>query len=112
MSIFTDLYASTRTLFPHILAEINEDAGPQFAFAITAIEDELNSIITSFKQAVEEEVPFKQFHLEKHTITLLQSEVKLHRDKAHKSVKRIHENYSFLEYNLIFAVPSATNSLL
>ncbi len=47
-----------------------------------------------------------------HTMTLLLAAVRLHRDKAHKSVKRGDQDYSFLEYKIVFEVSLATGRLL
>jgi hypothetical protein len=43
---------------------------------------------------------------EKHTITMLLAAVRLHCDKAHKSVRKGNQDYSFLEYKFVFDVPS------
>ena len=38
--------------------------------------------------------------------------MRLHRDKAHKSVKKEDQDFSFLEYKFVFEVPSETGRLL
>ena len=85
---FKDLYASTKTLLPHVFYAVNKKAGPTFAFAKTAIEDELTIIKAAFKESKERKISFKDSIVEKHTMTLLLAAVRLHRDKAHKSVKK------------------------
>jgi hypothetical protein len=49
--------------------------------------------------------------VEKHTMTLLLAAVRLHRGKAHKSAKRGDQDYSFLEYKIVFEVPKETGRL-
>jgi hypothetical protein len=109
---FKDLYASTKTLLPHVFDAVNKKAGPTFAFAKTAIVDELTIIKAAFKEAKERKIDFKDIIVEKHTMTLLLAAVRLHRDKAHKSVKRGDQDYSFLEYKIVFEVSSETGRLL
>jgi hypothetical protein len=108
---FRELYASAKSRLPLLLAEVNEKAGRDFAFAKTAIDDELRSIRAAFQQANEEGVSFEEVIVRKHTITLLLSAVRLHRDKANESVKRGDRDYSFLEYKFVFEVPSETGRL-
>jgi hypothetical protein len=43
---------------------------------------------------------------------VLLAAVWLHRDRAHKSVKKPNQDYSFLEYKYVFEVPSETGRLL
>jgi hypothetical protein len=108
---FRDAYASTKTLLPYILEAVNKEAGPEFAFALTAIEDELRTTRAAFKQSKEEKLAFKAVIVEKHTITMLLAAVRLYRDKAHKSVRKGNQDYSFLEYKFVFDVPVETGRL-
>jgi hypothetical protein len=109
---FKDLYASTKTLLPHIFVAVNKKAGPSFAFAKTAIEDKLTISKAAFKESKERKTAFNDIIVEKHTMTLLLAAVRLHDDKAHKSVKRGDQDYSFLEYKIVFEVPMETGRLL
>jgi hypothetical protein len=102
---FKDLYASTKTLLPHIFDAVNTKAGPTFAFAKTAIEDELTIIKAAFKEPKEKKIAFKD-------ITMLLAAVMLHHDRAHKSVNGGDQDYSFLECKIVFEVPSETCRLL
>jgi hypothetical protein len=90
---------------------LNKEAGSEFAFALTAIEDELRTIRAAFKQSKEEKLANKAVIVENHTITMLVAAVRLHRDKAHKSVRKGNQDYSFLEYKFVFDVPSETGRL-
>jgi hypothetical protein len=111
ISGFRDAYASTKTLLPYILEAVNKEVGKDFGFARTAVEDELRTIRAAFQQSKEADRSFKDVIVEKHTITMLLAAVRLHRDKAHKSVKKGNQDYSFLEYKFVFQVPSETGRL-
>jgi hypothetical protein len=111
ISGFRDAYASTKTLLPYILEAVNDKAGSQFGFARTAIEDELKTIRAAFWKSKEVNRAFKDVIVERHTITMLLAAVRLHRDKAHRSVKKGIQDYSFLEYKFVFDVPSETGRL-
>jgi hypothetical protein len=108
LSGFRDTYAATKTLLPYILEAVNKRAGPEFAFAVTATQDEINSIRAAFKESKKENIPFNQVVPQKHTITVLLAAVRLHRDKAHSSVKKGDQDCSFLEHKFVFEVPSET----
>jgi hypothetical protein len=108
---FRDAYASTKTLLPYMLEAVNKEAGSEFAFALTAIEDELRTIRAAFKQSKKQKFAFKAVIVEKHTITMLLAAVRLHHDKAHKSVRKGNQDYSFLKYKFVFDVPSKTGRL-
>jgi hypothetical protein len=97
---FRDTYASTKTLLPYILVAVNKEAGSQFAFALSAIEDELRTIRAAFKQSKEEKLAFKAVLVERHTITMLLAAVRLHHNKAHKSVKKETKTTPFLNTSL------------
>jgi hypothetical protein len=82
---------------PCILKAVNKEAGSQFAFAVTATEDELANIRAAFQQSKEEKTEFEKVIAEKHTITVLLAAVRLHRaDRAHKSVKKPNQDCSFI----------------
>lgn len=93
---------------PHIFHAVNKKAGPTFAFAKTAIEDELANIKAAFKESKKKQIAFEEIIVEKHTITVLLAAVRLHCDKPHKSVEKGDQDCSFLEYKCVFEVPSKT----
>ena len=62
---FRQLYALTKTLLPHIFDAVNKTAGPTFAFAKTAIEDELTIIKAAFKESKEKKLAFEDIIVEK-----------------------------------------------
>jgi hypothetical protein len=105
-------FGLVETLLPHIFNAVNKKAGPRFTFAKTAIEDEVTIIKAAFKESKERKIAFKDIIVEKHTMTLLLAAVRLQHDKAHKSVKRVDQDYSFLKYMIVFEVPSETGRLL
>jgi hypothetical protein len=109
---FRDACSSIKTLLPCILKAVSKEAGSQFAFAVTATEDELANIRAAFQQSKEEKTEFKKVIAEKHTITVLLAAVRLHRDRAHESVKKPNQDCSFLEHKCVFEVPSETGRLL
>jgi hypothetical protein len=111
---FAEAYATTKTLLPYILAAVNMQEGNRTVFAVSAVQDELRIIKAAFKQSLEEKIPFMQVILLKHTITFLQTAVRLHRDVVHRSPNGETRtgNKSFLEYKFVFEVPSETGRLL
>jgi hypothetical protein len=96
-------------LLPYVLA-VNTQEGNKTVFAVSAVQDELR-IIKAFKQSLKKN-PFMQVILLKHTITFLQTAVRLHRDVVHSPVEARTGNKSFLEYKFVFEVPSETGRLL
>jgi hypothetical protein len=111
LSGFGEAYASIKTLLPYILEAVNKSAPSKFSFALSAIQDELNTIKVSLKESTEYKVPFNQVIVKQHTITLLLAAVRLHRDKAHSSVRKGDQDCSFIEYKFVFEVPSETTRL-
>ncbi len=111
LSGFGAAYASVKTLLPYILEAVNKSAPSKYSFALSAIQDEIKSIKAAFKESKKNEISFNQVIVNYHTITLLLAAVRLHRDKAHISVKRGDQDYSFIEYKFVFEVPSETKRL-
>ena len=108
---FRQFYVECKTVLPYILDAVNEASSSTFSFAVSAIKDEIHCIRHAFIESTRDETSFDEVIVKKHTITLLLAAVRLHRDKAHSSVKKGDQDYSFLEYKFVFEVPSETARL-
>jgi hypothetical protein len=107
-----EAYATTKTLLPYVLAAVNIQEGNKTVFAVSAVQDELRIIKAAFKQSLRKN-PFMQVILLKHTITFLQTAVRLHRDVVPEVQTEARTgNKSFLEYKFVFEVPSETEGCL
>jgi hypothetical protein len=112
ISGFQYAYAHMKTLLPYVFHQMNQSGpGIHFAFATSALKDELCTINTSWVDSSKDRNQFLDKIVCKHTITFLLDLVQYHRDVPHSKVEKDDGNFSFLEYKLCWMVPVETNRL-
>jgi hypothetical protein len=98
ISGFQYAYAHMKTLLPYIFHQMNQSGpGIHFAFATSALKDELCTINTSWVESSKDRNQFLEKIVCKHTITFLLDLVQYHRDVPHSKVEKDDGDLSFLE---------------
>jgi hypothetical protein len=99
ISDFQYAYAHMKTFFPYVFHQMNQSGpGIHFAFATSALKDELCTINTSWVESSKDRNQFLKKIVCKHTITFLLDSVQYHRDVPHSKVEKDDCDFSFLEY--------------